>query len=69
MQDVRFYLDSICINVVWVYLFYDDIREKKDLDIKDFQIPYLKDENNFSINTSDFSPKLCIDKLLQHISL
>jgi len=69
MQDVRFYLDSICINVVWVYLFYDGIREKKDLDIKDFQIPYLKDENNFSINTSDFSPKLCIDKLLQHISL
>jgi len=68
-QEARFYLDSMCKNALWVYLYYDGLRERQDFHVKDFDLPYLEGKNNCSINTSDITPELCIDKILDYMSL
>jgi adenylylsulfate kinase-like enzyme len=68
IQEARDYLDSICKNVFWVHLSYTNIREKENFHVKDFDIPDNKGKRNLSINTSNFSPDDCIDRLLDFLS-
>lgn len=68
-QEARLYLDSICDNVLWVHLFYVDFRERQDFHIKDFDLPYLEGKKNCSINTTNFTPEMCIERLLDYMSL
>lgn len=68
-QEAREYLDSICNNVLWVHLFYVGFRERQDFHIKDFDLPYLEGKKNCSINTTNFTPEMCIDRILDYMSL
>jgi len=68
-QEAREYLDSICNNVLWVHLFNVDLRERQELKVKDFDLPYVKARKNCSINTTNFTPEMCIERLLDYISL
>jgi adenylylsulfate kinase-like enzyme len=68
-QEAREYLDSICNNVLWVHLFYVGFRERQDFHIKDFDLPYLEGKKNCSINTTNFTPEMCIERLLDYMSL
>ena len=68
IQEARDYLDSICNNVFWVHLSYTNIREKENFHVKDFDLPDNKGKRNLSINTSNFSPDDCIDRLLDFLS-
>lgn len=69
IQEARDYLNSICDNVFWVYLNYTNIRDKEKFHVKDFDLPYNTGRKNLSINTSNFSPDDCIDRLLDFLSL
>jgi adenylylsulfate kinase len=68
IQEARDYLDSICKNVFWVHLSYTNIREKENFHVTDFDLPDNKGKRNLSINTSNFSPDDCIDRLLDFLS-
>ena len=68
-QESREYLDSICNNVFWVHLFNVDLKERQELHIKDFDLPYVEARKNCSINTTNFTPEMCIERLLEYISL
>jgi adenylylsulfate kinase-like enzyme len=68
IQEAREYLDSICDNVFWVYLSYSGIRERQEFHVKDFDLPHLNARKNLSINTSNFTPEECIDRLLEYMS-
>jgi len=67
-QEARKYLDSICNNVLWVHLFHVDFRERREFHVKDFDLPYVEARKNCSINTTNFTPEMCIDRLLDFIS-
>jgi adenylylsulfate kinase len=67
-QEAREYLDSICNNVLWVHLFHVDFRERQEFHVKDFDLPYVEARKNCSINTTNFTPEMCIDRLLDFIS-
>jgi len=68
-QEARKYLDSICDNVLWVHLFNVDFRERQEFHVKDFDLPYVEARKNCSINTTNFTPEMCIERLLDYISL
>ena len=68
-QEARKYLDSICENVLWVHLFNVDFRERQEFHVKDFDLPYVEARKNCSINTTNFTPDMCIETLLDYISL
>ena len=67
-QEAREYLDNICNNVLWVHLFYVDFRERQEFHVKDFDLPYVEAKKNCSINTTNFTPEMCIQRLLDYIS-
>jgi adenylylsulfate kinase-like enzyme len=67
-QEARKYLDSICNNVLWVHLFNVDFRERQEFHVKDFDLPYIEARKNCSINTTNFTPEMCIERLLDYIS-
>lgn len=69
IQESRDYLNSICNNVFWVHLSYTNIREKENFHVKDFDLPLIGGQKHLSINTSNFSPDDCIDRLLDFLSL
>jgi adenylylsulfate kinase-like enzyme len=69
IKVAREYLDSICDNVLWVHLFYVGFRERQEFHVKDFDLPYLEAKNNCSINTTNFTPEMCIDKIVDYMSL
>lgn len=69
IQEAREYLESISDNVLWVYLTYSGTRERQDFHVKDFDPPYLDAKKNLAINTSNFTPEECIDRLLEFLSL
>ena len=69
IQEAREYLDSICKNVLWVYLSYNGTRERHQFHVKDFDLPHFEARKNLSINTSNFTPEECIDRLLEYMSL
>ena len=68
-QVAREYLEGICDNVLWVHLFNVDFRERQEFHIKDFDLPYVEARKNCSINTTNFTPEMCIDRILDYMSL
>ena len=68
-QESRKYLDGICANVLWVHLFNVDFRERQEFHVKDFDLPYVEARKNCSINTTNFTPEMCVDRILDYMSL
>ena len=69
IQASREYLDGMCNNVLWVHLFNVDFREKQEFHVKDFDLPYFEARKNCSINTTNFTPEMCIDRIIDYMSL
>jgi len=69
IKEAREYLDSICNNVFWVHLFNVDFRERQEFHVKDFDPPYVESKKNCSINTTNFTPEMCVDQILDYMSL
>lgn len=69
IKEAREYLNSICDNVVWVYLKYNEIRGREANHVKDFDVPSGVDKRNLFLNTSIFSIDECIDEVIKAISL
>lgn len=69
IKEAREYLDSICENVVWVYLKYNEIRGREEFHVKDFDMPSGFNNRNLFLNTSIFSIEECINEVLTSISL
>ena len=61
-KEARDYLNSICNDVMWVYLTYDGERERDLYHVKDFEIPG-DNENALVLNTSKLSIQECINKM------
>ena len=68
-KEAREYLDSICNNVLWVHLFNVDFTKRQEFYVKDFDPPYVEARKNCSINTTNFTPEMCIDKIVDYMSL
>jgi len=69
IKEAREYLNSICDNVVWVYLKYNEIRGREANHVKDFDMPSEVDKRNLFLNTSVLSIDECIDQVIKAISL
>lgn len=69
IKEAREYFDSICENVVWMYLEYDEIRGREEFHVKNFEKNEIVDNKNFTYNTSLLSIEDCINQVLINISL
>jgi adenylylsulfate kinase-like enzyme len=69
IKEAREYLDSICDNVLWVYLKYNEIRGREEYHVKDFDMPNGVNNRNLYLNTSIFSIEDCINEVFRAISL
>lgn len=49
-KEARDYLNSLCQNVIWVYLHYDGDRGRENFHVSDFEPPI--EEDVLSINTT-----------------
>lgn len=65
-KETRDYLNSICSNVVWVYLTYDEKRGREGFHVKDFEEPI--GENVLSINTTKNDVRDCIQMIKKLIN-
>lgn len=54
-KETRDYLDSLCKEVTWIYLVYDEIRGREKFHVKDFDVP----SDVMTINTSEYSIEEC----------
>jgi len=55
-QETRDYLNSLCKDVVWIYLTYDEIRGRENFHLKEFEIPI----DVLTLNTSSVSVEKCL---------
>lgn len=64
-EEARQYLNKLTRDVKWIYLTYDDDREKDQFKVADFEIPHMDDLDGM-INTSVTSIASSITKI-KHI--
>lgn len=69
IKEAREYLDTICDDVVWVYLKYNEIRGREANHVKDFDMPSLVNNKNLFLNTTILSIEECINEVVGAISL
>lgn len=55
-QETRDYLNSLCKEVKWIYLVYDEIRGRENFHLKEFEVPV----DAFTLNTSALTVRRCI---------
>lgn len=64
-KEARDYLNSLCSDVVWVYLTYDEKRGREEFHVKDFEEPIGEDV--LSINTTKNDVRECIQMIKKRI--
>jgi adenylylsulfate kinase-like enzyme len=60
-KEARDYLNSLCTEVNWIYLTYDEQRGRESFHVKDFDSPI--EENILHLNTSKLSIEECVNKI------
>jgi adenylylsulfate kinase-like enzyme len=55
-QEARDYLDSLCDDVKWIYLVYDEPRGREQFHLKEFETS----SNGIKLNTSTYSIEECL---------
>jgi len=60
-KEARDYLNSLCNEVNWIYLTYDEQRGRESFHVKDFDNPIK--ENVLHLNTSKLSIEECVNKI------
>ena len=61
-EEARQYLNKLTRDVKWIYLTYDDDREKDQFKVADFELPHVDDLDGM-INTSVVSITSSITKI------
>ena len=60
-KEARDYLNSLCTEVKWIYLTYNEQRGRESFHVKDFDSPI--EENVLHLNTSKLSIEECVNKI------
>lgn len=63
-KEARDYLNSLCKDVVWVYLTYEGERGRENFHVKDFDIP--TEESILHLDTSSMSPFDCVTEIIKY---
>ena len=66
-KEAREYLDSICKDVKWVYLEYNELRGREANHVQDFDFPSRFNDCHLLLNTSLLSIQECIEQLKQEL--
>lgn len=69
IKEAREYFDSICDNILWVYLEYNETRGREEFHVKNFEKEESFENKNLCLNTTSMSIDECISKVIKHISL
>ena len=60
-KESREYLNSLCNEVKWIYLTYEEKRGRESFHVEDFDYPIK--ENVLHLNTSKLSIEECVNKI------
>lgn len=61
-EEAREYLSKLTKGVKWIYLIYEDDRNRNQFKVEDFELPNMNDVD-LILNTSIDSIEKCIDKI------
>jgi adenylylsulfate kinase-like enzyme len=61
-EEAREYLRKLTKGVRWIYLIYQDDRNRDQFKVEDFELPHM-DNVDLILNTSVDSVDVCIDKI------
>jgi len=65
-KETREYLNSLCDNVKWIYLTYDEVRGRETFHVKDFEEP--ENENYLHLSTSEMTKENCLYSIRKYIT-
>ena len=65
-KECRDYLNSLCKNVKWIYLTYNNNRGREKFHLPDFEVPL--EEGILKLNTSRSSLLECKNKIIDYIT-
>ena len=66
-KEARDYLNKMSKDVKWVYLTYDDDRNKEQFQVGDFEIP--SNEKVLVLNTSNLTISYSVSEILNYLKL
>ena len=66
-KESRDYLNSICDNIIWIYLTYNDDRGKSQYLVKEFEEPII-DSNVLYINTTSHTIEEEVNRIVNFIN-
>lgn len=67
LKEARAYLESICDEVLWVHLSYDEARGRENFHVEDYELPEDEVKNLLKLNTSQLNITECLSKILQYV--
>lgn len=67
IKEARAYLESICDEVLWVYLTYDGERGRENFHVKDYELPEDEVKNLLKLNTSELNITQCLTEILKYV--
>lgn len=67
IKEARAYLESICDEVLWVYLNYDGERGRENFHVKDYELPEDEVKNLLKLNTSELNITQCLTEILKYV--
>lgn len=68
LKEARAYFESICEEIYWVHLTYEEERGRENFHVKDYEIPEGEVKNILSLNTSKLSISECLSKTLEYVA-
>lgn len=67
IKEARAYLESICDEVLWVYLTYDGERGRENFHVKDYELPEDEVKNLLKLNTSRLSITESLIEVIKYV--
>jgi len=68
LAEARAYLESICEEVLWIYLTYDEKRGRENFHVKDYEIPQNELKNILKLNTSTANVQYCLNEIIKYVA-
>jgi len=66
-KEARDYLNSLCDDVKWIYLTYNDTRGRENYHVLDFETPQ-DSEKVLHLNTTDITINQCVEAIKAYIN-
>ena len=67
IKEARAYLESICDEVLWVYLTYDGERGRENFHVKDYELPEDEVKNLLKLNTSELTITESLIEVIKYV--